>query len=93
MRERGPGRPETTISEMDERPPFDAVRASFYLVAGVFAVYAGLIALGAIACVWHMQVLIEKGAAECVKEGRLFEAMGSLLASALAFAAGRGVTK
>lgn len=73
-----------------ERTPFDIVRASFYLVAFVFAVYALLILVALGICAWNVALLI-KERHECIKEGGLLEALSTLLASALAFAAGRSV--
>ena len=77
----------------DEKPPFDLVRASFYLVAGVFAVYSAVIIFGVIVCGLYVTQILEKtpvgSSLECIKEGRLYEALGTMLASALAFAAGR----
>lgn len=68
----------------DEIPPFDMVRYTFYLVAFVFAVYAGMAFMSAAWCLWHDN---------CSKDGSLIDAMGSLLASALAYAAGQGGKK
>lgn len=65
----------------DETPPFDMVRSTFYLVAFVFGVYALMGLMGSTWCLWHDN---------CPKDGSIIDAMGSLLASALAYAAGQG---
>jgi len=69
---------------MENKPPFDMVRATFYLVAGVFAIY-GLAAIGTIAvCIM--------GATTC-PDGKLSEVFITLLTSALAYSAGQGTKK
>lgn len=77
----------------DNKPPFDLVRATFYLVAFVFAVNSAIIMFGAVMCAYYAGEILAKTpvgtSAECVREGRLFEGMTTLLASVLAFAAGR----
>lgn len=67
----------------DGKPPFDMVRAGFYLVAFVFVVYA-LAALAAEAGCFMLPAT--KGCGE----GKLAEVFGTLLASALAYSAGKG---
>jgi hypothetical protein len=77
----------------NEKPPFDLVKASFFLVAGIFAVYAFVVIYSVIICSMYAGDILAKTpvglSPECVREGRIYEAMGTLLASALAFAAGR----
>jgi len=73
---------------MNEKPPFDLVKASFYLVAGVFAAYAVIIIITIGMCAYHVEELLS-AQRTCIKEGGLMEALATLLASALAFAAGR----
>jgi len=69
---------------MENKPPFDMVRATFYLVASVFAIY-GLAALATIAmCVM--------GPTVC-PDGKLSEVFVTLLTSALAYSAGQGAKK
>lgn len=70
-------------------PPFDIVRACFFLVAGVFLLYSVIMIAAMGICSWHSQV----GAGVCIKEGGIGEALSTLLASALAFAAGRSSPK
>lgn len=77
----------------NEKPPFDIVKASFYLVAFVFGVNAAIILYGVVICSLYAGEILAKTpvgqSAECVREGRLYEGMTTLLASVLAFAAGR----
>jgi hypothetical protein len=68
----------------DDPQPFDMVRASFYLVALVFALYGGMAFMSTAWCLYHDT---------CPKDGSLIDAMGSLLASSLAYAAGQGSKK
>ena len=73
---------------MNDKPPFDLVKATFYLVAGVFAVYALLIIIAILICAYNLTEVIQ-AKQHCMKEGGMLEALYTLLASALAFAAGR----
>lgn len=77
----------------NEKPPFDIVKATFYLVAFIFAVNSAVIVYGVVVCSIYAGEILAKTpvgtSAECVREGRLFEGMSTLLASVLAFAAGR----
>lgn len=68
--------------------PFDIVRASFYLVAAVFAVYAITILATLGMCAWNLEAMVAAGR-DCFKERGMVDALSTLLASALAFAAGR----
>ena len=74
---------------MSEKPPFDPVKASFYLVASIlWAQCLAVIAMG-IACVTWALPEIVSGKFECDKGGRLTELLTGALAAALAFAGGR----
>ena len=66
---------------MPERPPFDPIRASFYLVAFVIFVHAAVVLLGAVQCVMR-EVDV------CDAKGRLGDLLAGALAAALAFAGG-----
>jgi hypothetical protein len=72
---------------MSERQ-FDAVRASFYLVAIVIVAHVAAALMGEFACLWHAEQLIS-GTFKCDTEGKLMELLASSLAAALAFAGGR----
>jgi hypothetical protein len=67
------------------KPPFDIIKACFFLVASVFLLYSVIMLAAMAICSWHGSV----GAGQCIKEGGIGEALSTLLASALAFAAGR----
>jgi hypothetical protein len=62
---------------------FNHTKAAFYLVAGVFGVYALAAFVLVVACVAGMSH------SQCPNDGRLGEIFLGLLASALAYAAGR----
>ena len=70
---------------MSERPPFDPVRASFYLVAAVIGVHAVIVLLGAVECVFILPPTPEH---VCDAKGRLGDLLSAALAAALAFTAG-----
>ena len=59
-------------------------------MAGVFAFYALIIVVALFICAWNAAELL-RAKHECIKEGGLMEALSTLLASALAFAAGRSI--
>jgi hypothetical protein len=68
-------------------PPFDVVRAAFFLVAAVLGVQC-LVVIAAIAvCIWFSDEIV-RGNFKCDSDGHLFELLGSALSAALAFAAG-----
>lgn len=64
-----------------EKPPFDMVRAAFWLVASIMAIYAIGLMVGLIGC------FINPAVTGCT-EGRLSELLATLLATAVAFAGG-----
>jgi hypothetical protein len=70
-----------------DRPPFDPIKASFYLVAGILAVQClvVLITLG-----WCMRALdpVNLPDFKCDREGSLNQLLTGALAAALAFAGG-----
>jgi hypothetical protein len=69
------------------RPPFDPVKAGFYLVAFVLCAHIVVVLVGVATCVWHSENIVE-GKFKCDSEGHLFELLGATLSAALAFAAG-----
>lgn len=69
---------------MSDRPPFDPVRAAFYLVAFILFAHVVIVLVGVGVCAWHAA---ESGA-KCDSEGHLFELLGAALSAALAFAGG-----
>jgi hypothetical protein len=72
---------------MRERPPFDPVRAAFYLVAFVLVVHCLIVLGGVSVCAWHSRDIVE-GNWKCDADGHLFELLGAALSAALAFAGG-----
>lgn len=73
---------------MDEKPPFDPVRACFWLIAAVLAVQclSALLAVGA--CLyWSERVVEGKWTCENIN-ATLNQLLSGALAAALAFAAG-----
>ena len=73
---------------MDERPPFDPVRACFLLVAAVIAVHCLVVLAGAAMCIveWRDMPLVE--GKRCDPSNRLGDLLAGALAAALAFAGG-----
>ena len=66
-----------------EPKPFNHGRAVFYLVAATFGLYGATAFIAAMACTFGVAKI------PCPTDGRFAEAFGTLLASALAFAAGK----
>jgi hypothetical protein len=66
-----------------DKPPFDTVRAAFFLVAGVIAVHCTVILVGVVFC-----ALQTEGARCGELRGMLGELLTAALAAALAFAGG-----
>lgn len=75
---------------MNDRPPFDPLRAGFWLVAFVIGVHSLVILLGVILCIWHLAELPPGAEFTCDAKGRLGDLLAGALASALAFAGGLG---
>jgi hypothetical protein len=73
---------------LDDKPPFDPVRACFYLIAGVLA-FQGLVGFsGLLFCVYYAEHIIE-GTFKCDNIATaLNQIMQGALAAALAFTAG-----
>jgi hypothetical protein len=72
----------------NERPPFDAVRACFWLIAGVLAAHC-MVALASIGwCIYHGDSIVG-GRYSCENIGsQLNQLLTAALAAALAFAGG-----
>lgn len=67
---------------MNDRPPFDALRASFWLIALVISIHCVVVLSGVGLCLWHA---VEPG--QCDPTGRLGDLLVGALAVALAFSA------
>lgn len=72
---------------MKDRPPFDSVRASFWLVAIVIMAQVFIAVVGVGTCIVYSRAIVA-GIFECDKGGRLLELLTNALTAALAFAAG-----
>jgi len=73
---------------MDDKPPFDPVKASFYLIAGILGVQCLIVLMGAISCLVYMHTILTNPEVMCDPKGRLTELLTAALAAALAFAGG-----
>lgn len=71
-----------------DKPPFDNVRAAFYLVAGVIATYCVLVLMATIHCWLNYEIIAKLGEGSCDTKGRFFDLLSAALAAALAFAGG-----
>jgi hypothetical protein len=69
-----------------DRPPFDPIRAAFWLLAGVLAVYALVILMFAGACLYHAELIVTGSDVNCDPNARLMGLLAAALAAALAFA-------
>jgi len=69
---------------MADKPPFDPIRAAFWLVAFVAVVQCVVVILFAAACLLHADQVFA-GQQECDPNSRLMALMSSALAAALAF--------
>ena len=71
------------------RPPFDPVRAAFYLVALVLLAHIVVVLIGVGWCAWNAREIVASyGTFKCDADGHLFELLGAALSAALAFAGG-----
>jgi hypothetical protein len=70
---------------MNNKPPFDPVKASFYLIAGILGVQCFVVVVGIFACLIRF---VEQDGFTCDPKNRLSELLAAALAAALAFAGG-----
>jgi len=73
---------------MSDRPPFDPIRASFYLVAFVVGIYGVVVLVAVGACIYHSEIIIKNPDIVCDPKDRLSGLLAAALAAALAFAGG-----
>jgi hypothetical protein len=71
---------------LNEKPPFDPIRAAFWLIAFVVGIYGVVIITFAAACFMHHQEIITNDAVSCDPNNRLMGLLAAALAAALAFA-------
>lgn len=73
---------------MDEKPPFDPIRACFWLIAAVLAFQCLVALMAASACIYWSSAVVEgKWTCENIN-ATLNQLLSGALAAALAFAAG-----
>lgn len=78
------------VRAMGDRPPFDAIRAGFLLVAVVIVVHCAVVLAGAAVCLVRLEDYAKIGA-ECDQGNKLAGLLAAALSAALAFAGlGRG---
>jgi hypothetical protein len=70
---------------VDQKPPWDGLRAAFYLVAFMLAYQAILVGLAAGYCIYAATPEILAGKFQCDRDGRLSELLNEALTAALAF--------
>jgi len=73
---------------MSDKPPFDTIKASFYLIASIIAVHCIVVVASVAACIWHAETIITTPEIVCDPKNRLSELLSAALAAALAFAGG-----
>jgi len=73
---------------MPDRPPFDPVRAAFWLIAFVIGVQALVVLIAVGACIWHAELILTTPEIKCDPDNRLAALLTAALAAALAFAGG-----
>lgn len=73
---------------MSERPPFDPVRACFYLVAAVIAIHCFVVLAGVGLCIMEWKTMPLVDGKRCDPSNRLGDLLAGALAAALAFAGG-----
>jgi hypothetical protein len=71
-----------------DKPPFDPVRACFYLIAGILAVECFVVVLSVLTCLWYADIIIKNPEIVCDPKDRLSGLLTGALAAALAFAGG-----
>lgn len=73
---------------MADKPPWDAERAVFFLIAGILAVHCVVVLTGLFFCVWYGDEIVASRY-KCSSIGvSLGEILSGALAAALAMAAG-----
>jgi hypothetical protein len=73
---------------VSDKPPFDAVRACFWLIASILAVECLVVVAGVGMCLYYADIIIKDPAIVCDPKDRLASLLTGALAAALAFAGG-----
>jgi len=71
-----------------DKPPFDPVKASFYLIAAILAFQCLVAFIGVMSCVWYTHTILTNADIQCDPKDRLTSLLTGALAAALAFAGG-----
>ena len=71
-----------------DKPPFDPVKASFYLVALILVVICLIVLMSVITCIFYMHIIVANPDIQCDQKGNLYQLLTGALAAALAFAGG-----
>ena len=71
---------------MSDKPPFDPVRASFWLIAFVVGIYGVVILTFVGACLMNASTIINDPDISCDPNNRLMGLLAAALAAALTFA-------
>jgi hypothetical protein len=71
---------------VNEKPPFDPIRAAFWLLAFVIGVYAVVVLGMSFACIYHAEIVITHADVNCDPNSRLMGLLAAALAAVLAFA-------
>ena len=78
---------------MSDRPPFDPIRAAFWLIAFVVGIYGVVILAFAAGCLMHHEAIVTNPEVSCDPNNRLMGLLAAALAAALTFASIRGKDK
>ncbi len=74
---------------MDEKPPFDPIRFSAWLIAFVVGIYGVVILAFAAGCLFNYNLIISNPEISCDPNNRLMGLLAAALAAALTFASVR----
>jgi hypothetical protein len=72
-----------------DKPPFDPIRAAFWLIAFVVGIYGVVILAFAAGCLMHHEAIITNPEISCDPNNRLMGLLAAALAAALTFASTR----
>lgn len=70
-----------------DKPPFDTVRASFFLIAGILVFQCVAVMIALVWCIYHFDP-VKMPDFQCDKTNKFSDLLTAALAAALAFAGG-----
>jgi hypothetical protein len=70
---------------VNEKPPFDPIRAGFWLIAFVVGIYAVVILASVTGCLINVHLIISNPEISCDPNNRLMGLLAAALAAALTF--------